>query len=166
MTATRSVVASFALTSVVGCAALSPIPDTRTPADYARQQMTKCDGFADDSIAPLFASSVVDSVEPSYSRTIGGPNGEETHLHGASIHLRPLVGFSPEVLTRNLECHQARVTLGLTAPREGDPYTLADKWLDIDVDSGGDGYVVQVRTEDHDAARRVLDRAQAFAGKR
>jgi hypothetical protein len=71
--------------------------------------------------------------------------------------------LSKEGLARELECHEARVTLGRAPPFVEDPYSLPDHWLSIDVDSEGDGFAVNVRADDFRDAGRVLERARLFA---
>jgi hypothetical protein len=77
--------------------------------------------------------------------------------------LKPLPGQTRELVARTLECHEASVVLGRAAASPDDPYVLPDRWLSIDVDSDKDGFVAAVTTDDLDAARRVLERARAFA---
>jgi hypothetical protein len=151
--------------ALVGCSGIPfLVPDTRTAADRAGEVEPKCKGFGEETGTPLLSASIVDSVEPAYSHVQSGPVDREAVLRGASLHIKPLPGFSRESLTRNLECHEARVMLGRVAARADDPYVLAGNWLDIDVDSEGDGFVIQVRADSIDVARQVLERAQRFAG--
>jgi hypothetical protein len=153
--------------AVAGCGGVPfLVPDTRTAVDHARAVEPKCKGFSEESAAPLLSPSVVDSVDAAYSHVQSGPVDREARLRGARIHVKPLPGFSREMLARNLECHESRVTLGQVSAPADDPYALADSWLDIDVDSEGDGFVILVRNDDMDVARRVLARAQRFAGAR
>jgi hypothetical protein len=112
---------------------------------------------------PLLSPSAIDSVEPAYAYAQGGPNGRQARLRGARIHLRPLAGLSRESIARGLECHEARAVLGLSKPRGDEPYTLPERWLHIDVESEGDGFLVLVQADDPDDARRVLERARLFA---
>jgi hypothetical protein len=49
-------------------------------------------------------------------------------------------------------------------PLVNDPYVLPDRWVDIDVDSEGDGFVAQVQSDKFDDAREVLERARRFVG--
>lgn len=142
------------------------VPDVESAAGRARRVERKCGGFAEDTVAPLLSSSAVDSVEPAYSYVSGGPNGREAHLRGARMHVRPLPGLTREAIARNLECHEARAILGVATIRGDDPYVLADRWLTIDVESEGDGFVVLVLADDLDSARRVLERARVYAGAR
>jgi hypothetical protein len=162
----RLAVLAFAC-AVGGCGGVPfLVPDTRTAADHARAVEPKCKGFDEETVAPLLSPSMVDSVEAAYSHIQSGPVDREARLRGASIHVKPLPGFSREMLARNLECHQSRVMLGRVTAQADDPYVLADSWLDIDVDSEGDGFVILVRDDDIEVARRVLARAQRFAGTR
>jgi hypothetical protein len=147
-----------------GCAGIPFLsPDVRTPTDRAREVEPKCQGFGDETAAPLLARSAIDSVEPAYSHVQSGPVSQEARLRGARIHVRPLPGLSREAMDRSLECHEARVMLGRVPAGPDDPYVLEDSWLDIDVDSEGDGFVVSVLGDNIDAARRVLERARRFA---
>jgi hypothetical protein len=147
---------------LAGCAIFSPIPDMRTAKDHAREVEPRCKGFADDK-APVLSATVIDKVEPAYSYVKSGPNDPEARLRGARLHVRPLPGLTSEILARTLECHEVRVTLGATPALANDPYVLPDRWLDIDVDSEGDGFVAQVRIDAFDDAKEVLARARAFA---
>jgi hypothetical protein len=142
------------------------VPDSRTAADRAREVEPRCASFTEESAAPMLAVTSIDRVEPAYSYVSGGPGDRQANLRGAKIHVKPLPGFSREGLARGLSCHEARVTLGKTAPRLDDPYTLRDQWLDIDVDSEGDGFVVLVRSDELPAAKEALERARRFAAAR
>ena len=80
--------------------------------------------------------------------------------------MKPIAALSRESISRSLECHQSRFLLGSTPPRADDPYALASQWLDMDVDSEKDGFVVRVQTNDPPTAREVLERAKRFAATR
>ncbi|HEX8795267.1 MAG TPA: hypothetical protein VF765_30170 [Polyangiaceae bacterium] len=111
----------------------------------------------------MLGPSAIDAVEPAYSYVKSGPVDREARLRGARIRIKPLAGFSKETIARSVECHEARVVLGRAAAGADDPYVLPDHWLDIDVESEGDGFAVLVRTEEMDSARQVLSRAQRYA---
>jgi hypothetical protein len=153
-------------TPLAGCHVFGLVPDMRTPADLAHELEPRCRGFTAESAAPFVAPSAVDSVEPAYSYVKSGPNDHEARLRGARIHVRPLPGASRESLARTLECHEARVTLGQEQAATDDPYVLPGRWIDIDVDSEGDGFAVNARVDEFDDARQVLDRAHRFIGNR
>jgi hypothetical protein len=149
---------------LVGCSGVPfLVPDTRTPADRARGIEPKCRDFGESAVAPMLAPGAIDAVEPAYSYVSSGPSDREARLRGARIHIKPLAGFSKETIARGVECHEARVVLGQASPSVDDPYVMPDHWLDIDVESEGDGFAVLVRTDEMDTARQVLARAQRFA---
>ncbi len=164
MSARRLIALVLGASYAAGCF-LSPLPDLKTPADRAHALDTKCRGFADPGALSLLPSDAVDTVEPAYSYVQSGPMAPEARLRGARIHVKPMAGMSRESLTRTLECHEAWVLLAHAPVPDVDPYVVSDRWLDIDVDSEGDGFVVQVRTDDFVVARKVLERAKVYAAK-
>jgi hypothetical protein len=150
---------------VLSCGWFPLLPDTRTPADHARGMTAKCAGESEQRAASALSATLVESVEPAY-RTVDSGNDRAIRLRGARLHLRPSLNVSAEALERTLECHQARVALGESRAIVNDPYVLPGAWLDIDVDSTGDGLVAAVEVSRFDDARRVLDRARSFASGR
>jgi hypothetical protein len=159
---------SVAFSGLNGCflSFLSPLPDMKTPTDRARAVLPKCATLSEDKVASFASSSTVDSVEPGYSFVASTATDHEARLRGALIHLRPYEGMTKEKLTRGLECHQARVTLGLAPPLPDDPYVLPNRWLSVDVNSDGDSFGVQVRADTFPDAQRVLERAKLFVANR
>jgi hypothetical protein len=145
----------------LGSCVLSPIPDTRTPADHARQIEPACKNFTDSTAAAIYSPQAVDRVEPAISYVQAG-NDRRANLRGAAIHFRPMPGLSPESMTRSLECHQATLTLSGAQESDDDPYVLPGRWLDLDVSSEGDGFVAYARIDSIADARMVLDRARRF----
>ena len=159
---TRLLPTAVMLVCVGGCRMFSPLPDTRTPGDFAREVAPRCQ---DDPRVPRVSvpnAGAIDSVAPAYSYVHSGPVGPDARLRGARIHVKPLPGFAKEALGRAIECHEARVTLGTEPPLADDPYILPDHWLDIDVDSDRDGFVVLVRIDEYQYAHEVLARARRF----
>jgi hypothetical protein len=140
------------------------VPDTRTPADRAAELTKRCEAFTEEAAAPLLTPAAIDSVEPAYAHVQSGPSFYQARLRGARIHLRPIAAMSRETIARSLECHESRVVLGTTQGVVDDPYGLPGRWLDIDVDSDRDGFVVQVGSDDVPTAHDVLERAKRFAG--
>jgi hypothetical protein len=126
---------------------------------------TKCARESEQRASSALAPSLVESVEPAFS-TVPSGNDRAIRLRGARLHLRPVLNVSAEALERTLECHHAPVTQGEIPENPDDPYMLRGAWLDIDVDSTGDGLVASVLADDFDDARRVLDRARSFAATR
>lgn len=138
------------------------VPDTRTATDRARELEPRCKDFTEDRVQAMLSPAAIDSVEPAYSYVQSGASSREARLRGARIHVKPLTGFSRESLARGLECHESRVVLGRASASPDDPYVLPDHWLDVDVDSEGDGFVVLVRIQEMDLARQVMARARRF----
>jgi hypothetical protein len=155
---------SLVLLGLTGCI-LSPLPDTRTPADRAHEVESRCKNFSDGATAQLYTPEAVDRVDPAYSYVATG-NDRRANLRGAAIHVRPLPGLSSESMTRSLECHQASVALGSAQASTDDPYVLPGRWLDLDVSSEGDGFVAYARIDSIADAHEVLDRARRFASAR
>jgi hypothetical protein len=155
----------LALVFAVGCGWFPLLPDTRTASDRARAMETKCTSESEQAASPALSASLVESVEPAYS-TVPSGNDHAIRLRGARLHLRPALNVSVQALQRTLECHQARVTLGKSPELADDPYFLRGAWLDIDVDSSGDGLVATVLVDQFDEAQRVLGRARTFASAR
>jgi hypothetical protein len=146
----------------LGACMLSPLPDTRTAVDHAREVEPRCKAFSDGATMQIYSPGAVDRVEPAYSYVATG-NDRRANLRGAAIHVRPLPGLSPESMKRSLECHQASITLGGVQASADDPYVLPGRWLDLDVSSEGDGFVAFARIDSIADARLVLDRARRFA---
>ncbi len=139
------------------------VPDTRTAADHAHEVEPKCRDFGETVVEPVLAPGVIDSVEPAYSYVKSGPVDREARLRGARIRVKPLAGFSKEAIARSVECHEARVVLGQAAARVDDPYVLPGHWIDIDVESEGDGFAILVRADEIGIARQLLARAQRYS---
>jgi hypothetical protein len=161
---------SSALVLVIALVACGGVPfltpDMRTAADRAREIEPRCKSFTEESSRAMLSAEAIDSVEVAYSYVQSGPVSREARFRGAHIHVKPLPGFSREALTRGIECHEARALLGEIGPRTDDPYAVADHWLDIDVDSEGDGFAVLVRTDELQVARLVYERAKRFSATR
>lgn len=99
-------------------------------------------------------------MEPALSYRITG-NDHVMLLRGALIHVRPAPGATQETIQLALECHEARVVLGESAP-PNDPYVLPGKWADIDVSSDGSMFEVIVSAESFDDRKALLDRARSY----
>jgi hypothetical protein len=157
-----AILATLALSA---CDLFSPIPDARSPADRAHELDVQCRDLSEATAAPRVARGSIDSVEPLTSRVQSG-NNSETRLIGAKIHVKPLLGLTRELLTRELQCHEARVLLGKAPPLANDPYSAAPAWVDIHVDSEENGFAVRVESFDFDTARAELTRATRFVASR
>ena len=136
--------------------------DTRTAEERARETLPHCAGGPAELEARAVSPQLIEQVEPAYARVPSG-NDNSIRLRGARLHVRPDLNVSPELLQRALECHQTRVTLGSAPAIDDDPYVLGGTWLDIRVDSVGDGLVASVLTDRTADAHRILDRARLYA---
>lgn len=159
--------ARVALASLVvwalGCGVL--LPDTRTPADRARELEPKCGGESVAGTAASLANRAIDSVEPYYV-TLSSSSGHENRMLGGRLHVRPLPGATAESLARTLQCHQAAVVGGSATAAEDDPYVLPGSWLQIDVASEGNGFIVSTYPVDFRNGAEALERARRFARRR
>jgi hypothetical protein len=155
-------VARTACVALAGCALLLPVPDMRTPLDRARGLSDLCKRVHEEDMAALLAPGAIDTVEPAYANVHSGAAELESRLRGARIRLMPTPGMSSEGLTRSVECHEARVTLGEVVAGADDPYVLPGTWLDLDASSARDSFVILVTVDDFEAARQVLERARRF----
>lgn len=147
---------------LTGCAYNPLFPDVRSAEDRAHELDARCAHSSEAGDAAALAPAAVEEVSPAYSSVQSG-NDRVVRLRGARLRIRPEPNFSAESLRRGLECHAARVVTGRTPAVADDPYVLPGTWLDLDVASAGDGFVVAVTTDDIAQARQVLERAQRFA---
>ncbi|HZU83470.1 MAG TPA: hypothetical protein VE987_11160 [Polyangiaceae bacterium] len=148
--------------SLPGCSIVDALlPDARTPTTRAQEVVAWCAEFPEDSVA---RRSLVETVEPAYSY-VHAAMLREPRLRGARLRLRPAPGLSREALERGLQCHQARVLLGMAAARDEDPYFLPGVWLDIEADSEGAAFEVAVRATAYADAQEVLQRARRFVAR-
>jgi sterol desaturase/sphingolipid hydroxylase (fatty acid hydroxylase superfamily) len=136
-------------------------PAKKPPREHARDVDDKCGGIMEDDVAPLMRRRGLESVETSTTSSLG-PNGRVETPRGARIHVRPSAGLTRERIARGLECHEARVIIGRWTAQENEPWVLPQKWVDFEVAAEGDGFVVDVITDDPEDAKTVLARAQAF----
>jgi hypothetical protein len=81
---------------------------------------------------------------------------------GASVTFRAVPGLTAEWLQRIVECHVARNNaLGNNVP-EMAYCPLVPKGVTAKVNSVGNGFAVEIRSDDPDTAKEVLRRAQAL----
>ena len=151
-----------AIACIVGCAYNPLFPDARSVSSRGHELDERCARSSEAGDAPALSAAVIENVAPSYASVQSG-NDRAVRLRGARLRFLPQPAFSAESIRRSLECHQARVVTGRAPALVDDPYTLPDTWLDIDVASAGDGFVVAVASDDISKAREVLERARRFA---
>jgi hypothetical protein len=148
---------------LAGCTGIIPgVAPHEIRYDAAALEHDRCDPTPVDP--RIYGRDIIQKVEPFYRYVMGGPNGKEAHLAGAQLELRPLPGITGELLERGLQCRSAQVMLGHVVAANSEPYALADRWVRIDVKSGGGSFIVTIAPEDGTRAHEVWDRARAFAG--
>ena len=98
--------------------------------------------------ARILESKNVDRVEPLYAIVSSTPNGMESRLIGARVHLRTIDGITAETVNHALVCQAARVTLDEQAAGAPCPYFVPGMWVDIDVKADPMGYEVVLRGQD------------------
>jgi hypothetical protein len=130
------------------------------PRTLAANQEARCGDESPVARDRAASRSNVEQVEPLYAIVDSTPNGQESRLLGAKLHLRPVPGETAESMTHALYCHAATEVLH---GEDACPYSIPDGWVAISVKSEGDGYVVKLEGMDHQQAKTILERAQAFA---
>ena len=147
---------------LAGCSFL--VTPSLSSVERGREIYPKCQSSPEEMIAPLFLRDGIDSFAPAYTYLPGGPNGGEHRPKGVRIVARPAPGWSPESLTRSLECHEARIALGHVAARTNEPFALRSHWVSVDVESDGNAFAIVLHTTDFDDAKELAARARLFYG--
>jgi hypothetical protein len=140
-------------------------PAAKSPVDQAEfMENTRCGPeVKDGDLALVLGGQAIQSVGPLYSTVEGSKTGEESRLRGAIVTVNALQGMSAEWLDRELECHGARLILGRIQSSPDDPFWLPGSTVDVDVRPAKDGFAVGIAGYSPADARRIFDRAQAFA---
>ena len=91
--------------------------------------------------------------------------GKTTKIVGATVKFKAVPGLTQEWLQRVVNCHLARAAaVGHTMPEM--PYCpLVPKGVTAKVESAGDGFNVEIRSDDRAAADDVLKRAQSLLAR-
>lgn len=125
-----------------------------------------CAGLApaDRDVSPFAHRDDIAGVEPLYTGVVSGKS-LYTRLRGATITFRAVPGMSAEWLQRIVDCHIARnAVLGHDAP-DMSFCPLQPNGVTAQVTPTAGGFAVAVMSDDPDAAREVLRRAQALVGR-
>jgi hypothetical protein len=144
----------------VGCE-----PAAKSPVDQATfMESTRCGPEVNDGdLAPVLSGQAIQGVGPLYSTVEAAKSGKESQLRGVIVMVNALPGVSAEWLDRELECHGARLTLGGVQSSPYDPFWLPGSTVDVDVRPAKDGFAVGIAGYSSADARRIFERAQAFA---
>jgi hypothetical protein len=103
----------------------------------------------------------IDRVEPLYANVYSTPNGVESHLIGAKLHIRQLQGLTTESVSNALYCHAAQDQLS-SPQNSASPFAIPDAWVDIQVRQDPTGYEVALRGQDFNQGQEILSRAQTY----
>jgi hypothetical protein len=105
----------------------------------------------------------IDRVEPLYAIVSSTPNGMESRLIGAKVHIKQVDGLTAESIGNALWCHAARETLR-SPSNDSSPFEIPNAWIDIQVRADATGYEVALRGQDFNEAEQILSRAKAYEG--
>lgn len=118
--------------------------------------------LADREISPLERAGDIARVEPYVQKTTTPRPTFEREL-GAVVTFRAVPGLTAEWLQREVDCHLARnAALGHDVP-EMPNCPLVPRSVTVRVRSVGDGFAVEIRSDDPDTAHEILTRAQRVA---
>lgn len=144
--------------------AASAEPDAATKHRAAAQalrdaQTQACAGLAEDEgdVTRFFKRTDIDSVEPLYEYAKAG-----RAMRGSVISVRPTPGVTRELLQRRIECHIARIAAGGYEAKGMSGCPLAVKDVAVTVRSGGDRFLVEVRSRDSTLANEIWRRTQSL----
>ena len=124
-----------------------------------------CAGISerDRDVSPFFHGQDLERVEPLIQEIrFQGGTGSSEETVGAVVYFRPVPGLTQELLQRIVNCHLARnAAAGHVAP-EMAYCPLVPRGVAAQVRSDGDGFAVEIRSRDADAAHEVLRRARGL----
>jgi hypothetical protein len=135
-------------------------------SDYDRDNSPFAHSEDIQSASPihLVRDTSVETIGPTYAH-VGGKNPGD-RLTGAVVVFRAVRGLTAEYLQRVVNCHIARNNaLGNNVP-EMSFCPLAVKGVSANVTSAGDGFAVNITSQDPAAAQEVLRRANALQSRR
>jgi hypothetical protein len=129
-------------------------------------EASACAGIAeaDRDVSPLQRPAVVTGVEELHtSASIRAP--APGRIVGAAVTIRAVPGLTKEYLQRLVSCHVARnASMGHSMP-EMATCPLAVKSASATVESASGGFLVEVRSDDSDAAAEILRRARMLEAR-
>ena len=140
-----------------------PVSDATPEASFGRLKANEDAVCADVSAeerdqGPLSSRTRIAAVEPLSDR----PHPKEfAQPAGAAVYLRATPGLTSEWLGRVLACHIAHhAVVGDHVPDATSPLYVED--ARIAVSSTGDGFRISITSNDVDAARLIIERANAI----
>ena len=129
----------------------------------AQAEATACSGIdsEDRDVSPFYHREDIASVAP-FDRTVNQGKQSRSVAAGATIRFRAVPMLTTEWLQHEINCHLARgAAVGFEMP-EMNYCPLMLKGVTATASSAGDGFVVQVTSDDPNTAKEILTRAQAL----
>jgi len=133
-------------------------------AALAQAEAKACVGIdeEDRDISPFYHREDISSVKPLDVQGTGTGKQRTVKTMGASIVFRAVPGLTAEWLQREMDCHMARAASMGHSMSEMSYCPAMLKGVTAKVSSTGDGFAVEVSSEDSETAKEVLRRAQAL----
>lgn len=119
----------------------------------------QCSGLqdVDRQVAALYAPGNVQHVEPTYRTEFLARAIQPRYVSGAKLHVPAQQGMTQGYLERVLTCHAA----AQNALHPNDPL-LAQNVRDVDVQTRGQRFVIQIEGADRASGKEILQRARAL----
>lgn len=129
----------------------------------AQAEATACNGIdpEDRDASPFYHREDIVSVTP-FDRSVNQGKQSRSVAAGATIKFGAVPMLTAEWLQHEINCHLARAAaVGFEMP-EMNYCPLMLKGVAATVSSAGDGFLVQVTSDDPNTAKEILTRAQAL----
>lgn len=129
----------------------------------ASAEASACAGISDDDrdISPFYHREDIQSVS-TYSESVKSGKGTVAKVVGATVVFRALPGMTAEWLQRVVDCHLARAaSVGHEMP-EMDYCPLELKGVKAKVTSAGNGFAVNISSDDDNTVEQIKKRALAL----
>lgn len=136
-------------------------------AELRAAEAKACTGLSEDerAMSPFEHPDDIASVEPFVQQTPGGKASSYHRRVGAVVTFRAVPGLTAEWLQREIDCHLARnAALGHVVPEMPD-CPLVPRGVEAHVRSAGGGFAVEIKSDDVDTAREILERAERLVAK-
>jgi hypothetical protein len=135
-------------------------------ATAAQESARYCDGDTEKTTQEVI--SAVHEAQPLFVKINTGKRSTATksYLLGAKLLIEARQGMTAQSLERTLRCHQARRVMEPDPAAELDPFSLANSWIDIQVQPDHSGFIVLLRGQTPEESQVIDARAQEFINSR
>jgi hypothetical protein len=133
-------------------------------AALAQAEASACVGIDDEDrdMSPFYHREDISSVKPLEVYGPGSGKQRTIKTTGATIVFRAVPGLTAEWLQREVDCHIARASSMGHNMTEMSYCPLMLKGVTAKVSSAGNGFAVEVSSDDSATAKEILRRAQAL----